>query len=59
MAMPHLASSASATATPFAAADRRARDDERLPIYQAALLIGTVSLGLWTGIALLVRWAFG
>jgi hypothetical protein len=33
-----------------------ARDDERLPIPQAALIVVTLSLGLWAGIGLLVRW---
>ncbi len=36
-----------------------AHADERLPIGQSALIIAALSLGLWTGIGLLVRWAIG
>jgi hypothetical protein len=33
--------------------------DERLPIPQAALIIASLSLGLWAGIGVLVRWVIG
>ena len=53
--MTHLAPSASA----HAAADDARHADERLPLGQSALIIAALSLGLWTGIGLLVRWAIG
>ena len=56
--MTHLAPSASAIAA-HAAADDVRHADERLPIGQSALIIAALSLGLWTGIGLLVRWAIG
>lgn len=48
--MTHLAPSAIATT---------AAVDGRLPMGQSVLIIVTLSLGLWTGIGLLVRWAIG
>ena len=56
--MTHLASAPSAIAAP-ASADGLRRTDERLPIGQSALIIAALSLGLWTGIGLLIRWAIG
>ena len=56
--MTHLTPSASAIAG-HAAADDVGHADERLPIGQSALIIAALSLGLWTGIGLLVRWAIG
>jgi hypothetical protein len=55
-AMTHLASSSSSLAAGTAHGVVGARDDERLPIPQAALIVVTLSLGLWAGIGLLVRW---
>jgi hypothetical protein len=56
--MTHLAPPAAAIAS-HAAADHTAHADERLPIGQSALIIAALSLGLWAGIGLLVRWAIG
>ena len=54
--MSQLASSSQALGT---AIDRPQHvEDERLPIPQAALLVVSASLGLWTCIGLAVRWAF-
>lgn len=54
--MTHLAPSAIATT---AAVDATRPADGRLPMGQSVLIIVTLSLGLWTGIGLLVRWAIG
>jgi hypothetical protein len=54
--MTQLASSSSSLVAGAAHDAAGARDDERLPIAQAALIVVTLSLGLWAGIGLLVRW---
>ena len=54
--MSHLASSSSPLAAGASQVAVAPREDERLPIPQAALLVVALSLGLWTGIGLLVRW---
>ena len=54
--MSYFASSSSALATVAHAAPHV---EERLPVPQAALIVVSLSLGLWGMIALLVRWAIG
>jgi hypothetical protein len=56
--MTHLAPSAQALAA-HAAVRAAGPADERLPIGQSALIIAAISLGLWTGIGLVVRWLIG
>ena len=56
--MTHIAPSASTIAA-TAPADDIHHADDRLPIGQSALIIAALSLGLWTGIGLLVRWMIG
>ena len=53
--MTHLVPSTAAIAAPVVA-DEIGRAEERLPIGQSALIIAALSLGLWAGIGLLVRW---
>jgi hypothetical protein len=55
--MTYLASSSSALAA--GVAQSAPHGDERLPVPQAALIVVSLSLALWGGIALLVRWAIG
>ena len=54
--MTQLASSSSSLVADAARDAAGARDAERLPIPQAALIVVTLSLGLWAGIGPLVRW---
>ena len=56
--MSHLAPSASAIAAP-AAPDAVRPAEGRLPMGQSVLLVVTLSLGLWTGIGLMIHWAIG
>lgn len=56
--MTHLAPPASALAA-HATVQASGHADERLPIGQSALIIAALSLGLWAGIGLLVRWLIG
>ena len=56
--MTHLAPTAVAVVAPVVADEARATD-ERLPIGQSALIIAALSLGLWGGIGLAIRWLFG
>ena len=53
--MTHLAPAARTTAAP-ANDDLDRRTDERLLIGQSALIIAALSLSLWAGIGLLIRW---
>ena len=52
--MLHLAASSQALAAGVAGVQPRA--DDRLPIPQAALLVVAMSVGLWSAIALAIRW---
>ncbi len=55
--MSYLASSSSAL---VAGAGQQASDaNERLPVPQAALIVVSMSVGLWAGIILIVRWMVG
>ena len=36
-----------------------AHDDERLPVPLAALIVVSLSVALWGGVAFLLRWALG
>ena len=57
--MTQLVPSASAIAAPTVAVQAHRSAEDRLPIGQSVLLILMLSLGLWTGIGFLVRWAIG
>ena len=57
--MTQLVPSASAIAAPTVAVKAHRSAEDRLPMGQAVLLILMLSLGLWTGIGFLVRWAIG
>jgi hypothetical protein len=54
--MPHLASTARAVP---AGANAAQAGDERLDLPQSAMIVLTLSLTSWTGVAFLVRWAIG
>jgi hypothetical protein len=56
--MTQLVPPASAIAAPTVAARARGTED-RLPMGQSVLLILGLSLGLWTALGLVVRWAIG
>ena len=55
--MSYLASSSSALVA--GVAGEAPDGNERLPVPQAALIVVSLSLGLWAGIALIVRWMVG
>ena len=55
--MSYLASSSSALTA--GVAEEAHHENERLPVPQAALIVVSLSLGLWVGIALIVRWMVG